>query len=461
MIYSYSKKTIYIFWIVCTIILFSIEFIMIDNSPAMTKFHEFQLLLIYAVSQTLSIKRFGMFNIFSLVLVGFFIFAIGGVFHFFVSNEDILEFVDRGFGDFYFTNSVMQESLLVYTLFIALSFLGYSYFYKKTNSFVGCTGKANDDSVYLKIGKVLMWSFLAIEVYKGYLYFSSFSINRVLIYLYGNMENPVPTWVRFLATFFEMGYAFVLCSRPDKVTFKKYSALFFVVLIPEILLGNRGMFGAYILYYLWYYARFYNPRPISMKYVAVFGIVMLLVFQAMEFMRNGSDWTKMDFSPTQFLKGQAASFYILPIYIQNSESMQYYIYPFVLYNVIGGFSGYTGQSIEVLQHKCGVGHQLMYAVNPNYYLNGGSFGSSNIVELYDLGVMGVVFGALLLPFMLTYFERKFATNRIALFMSYSLLAHFFLSARGSYFPPCYTIFKLLIFYAIIVFFLKSKKYSRK
>ena len=454
MVVKTNKRESYAVGMLFVIIMFFMEYMMINDSHFMTKFQEFQLLLAYGIAQYLSIRKFGMFNIFSLILVGFFIFAIGGVFHFFVSDDNILEFLDHGFGDQYFTNRIMQESLLIYTLFISLAFLGYSYQYKPQNSFIGQEGKRPNDIIYFKIGKFLMWAFLAVEIYKGYLYFSSFSISRVLIYLYGNMENPVPTWVRFFATFFEMGYAFIICSRPEKTVFKKYSALFFVVLIPEILLGNRGMFGAFLLYYLWYYARYYNPRPISMKYVFIFGVVMLLIFQMMEIMRNGGELSKGTYSLTAFLKGQATSFYILPLYIQNASSIQYYIYPFVLYPIIGGFSGYTGQSIEVLEHKCGVGHQLMYTVSPDYYLNGGSFGSSNIVELYDLGICGIIVGALLLPMMLSFFERKFNSSRFTLFLSYSLLSQFLLSARGSFFPPLYTIVKLFIFYSLILLLYK-------
>lgn len=450
------KRDRYIIFILLSIAIFFIEEnTLIIDRYYMTRFHELQLLLVYGWAQAQSIRKFGMFNIFSLVLVGFFIFAVGGVFHYYLSGDNILEFTGHGFGDFYFTNSEMQMSLMIYSLFIIIAYFGYSYFYRKTSSYEERISINEKDIFYLKVGKFLMWGFLAVEIYKGYLYFSSFSIDRVLIYLYGNMENPVPSWVRLMATFFEMGYAFILCSKPDKSVFKHYSLLFFVVLIPEILLGNRGMFGAFILFFLWYYARFYNPRPIKMKYILIFGVFMLLVFQYMEFQRTGKDMSQVTFSVTEFLKGQATSFYILPIYIQNSSSIQYYLYPFVLYPILGGFSGYTGQSLEVLKHKCGVGHQLMYTVSPNYYLNGGSFGSSNIVELYDLGLLGIIAGAIFLPIMLSFLEKQFAKSRLALFMSYSLLTHFVLSARGSFFPQLYGIVKLILFYFLIISFFNA------
>lgn len=432
-------------------VLFAAEYLLTGEQAALTQAYEIQLLAVYGLVLLSSIRRFGPFNLFTLVLVGYFIFAVGGIFHYVVSGEDILEISGIGLGEFYFTNEIMQRSLLIYTLFFVIAYLTYRFIHNRQETVGGLLLPRAADKRHLRIGKWLMWGFLGIELYRGYLYFNSFSADRVLIYLYGNMENPVPAWVRFLAEFFEIGYAFVLCSCPDKRLFKRYSLLFFVVMLPEILLGNRGKFGAYILFYLWYYARFYNARPIKLKYMVLLGAGLLFLFQGMQYYRDGDDLTAMSYSLTLFLKGQAISFYLLPIYMQQAGAIQYYIYPFILYNIIGGFSGYTGQSVEVLQHKCGVGHQLMYTINPDYYLGGNSLGSSSITELYDLGLTGLAAGAVLLPVMLRFLERKFATSRFALFLSYSLLTQFFLSARSSFFPSFYNLFKLTLFYLLINF----------
>lgn len=458
-----TKKNIsYLLLIILSVVIFLIEFFTVNENSFFTKFYEFQLLAIYGICQIQSVRKFGMFNIFTLILVGFFIFAIGGILHYFLSGDSILELPGSGFGDFYFKNSEIQASLLIYTIFVLLAYLVYKRNYQNNDKteYLIHYREQNYNPMYFKLGKWLMWSFLIIEIYKGYLYFSSFSLDRTLIYLYGNMANPVPTWVRFLATFYEMGYAFILCSLPDKTIFKKYSALYFVVLIPEILLGNRGMFGAFLLFFFWYYARFYNPQPIKTKYVFIGGALMLVVFQAMQFYRDDSDMSAVTFSLTLFLKGQSVSFFILPLYMQFASSMQYYLYPFVLYNLISGFSGYTGQSIEVLQHNCGVGHQLMYAINPDFYLSGASLGSSSITELYDLGIIGVIVGALFFPVMIVFFEKKFASSRFFLFLSFFLFTSFVMSSRGSFFPNTYAILKYFIFFKMLIYeyqFFKVKK----
>ena len=264
------------------------------------------------------------------------------------------------------------------------------------------------------------------------------------------MANPIPTWVRFIAYFFELGYYFIIASIPGERDFKKYSMLYFVVLIPQIMLGNRGMFGAFLLFYLWYYYSFYGKMAIKTITAIIGGVGMLVIFQLMEFMRDGANMSLSSISLTKFLVGQGVSFYILPLYIDYADSMQYYLYPFFLYNILSGFTGYTGQSIEVLQHNCGVGHQLMYTVDSSYYLAGASFGSSSITEIYDAGIIGFILLSVFFSIMLSFFEWKILTSRFFCLGGLMFVTHFVLSARGSFFPSLYGIVKLFLFYQFIL-----------
>lgn len=439
-----KNNSIYLFISVTFLVL---ERLFLNNDFFQTKLLELQLVLIWVIAQYKSYKKFGLFSLYSLCMMGFFIFSIGAVFHFLVSGDDI-RILERGFGDFKFSYRTIQESLWVYSAFILLSFVTYNSLFDRGK--VRHTQHTLDSNLqYFDIGKYLMWGFLIIEIYKGYLYFNAFNANRVEIYLLGNMANPVPSWIRFLSTFFEVGYYFILASIPDPKVFKKYTLLYFVVLVPEIMLGNRGMFGAFLLFYLWYFYTYYKKQAISTKSAFLLGVFMLVIFQLMEFLRNGASASLSSISFTKFLVSQGVSFYILPIYIDNIGHIQYYLYPFILYNIIGGFSGYTGQGVEVLNYKCGVGHQLMYTVNPNYYLAGGSFGSSSIVEVYDTGIVGLIFFSIFFAYMLIFLERRFKSNRFFCFTCLFFVSHFILSARGSYFPQLYGIVKLFIFYIFL------------
>ena len=449
------NKRNYVIILISSLLAFGIEYLLFSNISSTTTYFELQLVLIWAIAQFYSYRTFGIGNIYTLVLSATFLFSVGGVFHYLISGEDICQLLGMGFGNYYFSNRIIQESLWAYSVYIWLSFITYRYLYfkfKKKNNLVSIQKIRYNNPIYYRIGKFLMYVFTIVAIYKGYLYVTSFSMDRVLIYLYGNMANPIPSWLRFLDTFFTVGYYFIIASNPDRKTFKKYSSFYFIAIIPEILLGNRGMFGAFLLFYIWYYYRNFNSRAFKVKYLLTFGIAMLMLFQLMQFYRDGfSGDTSL--SITRFLVDQSVSFYILPLYIQHAGNIAYYSYPFVFYNLIGGFSGYTGQSIEVLQHNCGVGHQLMYTVSPEYYLAGASFGSSSITELYDLGALGVILGGILFSVMIFFFDKKINVSPFMRFISLFLFTAFILSSRGSFFPSLYSIIKLFIFYkfSLIVF----------
>lgn len=438
--------------IVLSILFFIIERTIFCDDALITVFMEFQVVALWLLVMYKSYKQFGLFSLYSLCMIGFFMFSVGGIFHFLVSGDDIRH-LERGFGDFVFSHQTIQKSLWAYSAFICISYLSYKTF--RTPPANSLRQRLMSNSRFFQIGKILMYTFLVFQIYKGYLYFTAFSINRIDIFLLGNMANPVPSWLRFIAYFFELGYYFIIASIPTEKDFKRYSVFYFIALIPDIMLGNRGMFGAFLLFYLWYYYFMYGKMAIKTRTAIICGIGMLVVFQLMEFMRNGGGMNFSSISLTSFLVSQGVSFYILPLYIDYANNIQYHIYPFFLYNILGGFSGYTGQSVEVLMHKCGVGHQLMYAVNPNYYLAGASFGSSSIVEIYDTGLIGFVLLSIFFSIMLSFFERKMFTSRFFCLGSLFLVTHFVLSARGSYFPSLYGIVKLFIFYRIIL--LATKK----
>ncbi len=428
---------------------FIIERFFLNNDALLTRFLEFQVVFIWFFSLYYSIKKFGLFSLYTLCLVGIFLFSVGAIFHFLISGDDIRH-LERGFGYFCFSYHTIQLSLWIYSLFIFISFVTYSQLYNRSKRKFANIVSLQYNPLYFNIGKLLMLFFFAIQLYKGYLYFAAFSANRVEIFLYGNMANPVPSWLRFLSTFFEVGYYFILASIPNEKELKKYTLLYFVVIIPEIMLGNRSMFGAFILFYLWYNYVYYGKSVVKVNNAIILGLIMLVIFQVMEIMRDGGDFSLSSISLTKFLVSQGVSFYILPLYIDNIGQIQYYLYPFILYPILGGFSNYTGQSIEALNYKCGVGHQLMYTVNPNYYLSGASFGSSSIVEIYDTGVVGLFFFSIFFAYMLVFFEKKFRTNRFYCFACLFLVSHFVLSARGSYFPQIYGLVKLFIFYKFML-----------
>ena len=96
----------------------------------------------------------------------------------------------------------------------------------------------------------------------------------------------------------------------------------------------------------------------------------------------------------------------------------------------------------------------MYAVDPDGYLAGASFGSSIFTEMYDTGIVCYVLLSLLFSSMIVWVEKKVHVNSFFRFACLVLVSHFVISARNSYFPNLYGIVKLYIFYTLILYIAK-------
>ena len=146
-----NKKDLLLFTLF-SMVLFLVEYqFLIQEENIYTTFFQIQLLVVYFTILWKSYKKFGFFSLFSLVLIGFFVFSVGGVLHFVVSGESMLKLEEIGYGSFYFSNVIIQESLLVYTVFFVVLYSSYSFFYKKKYSNPPVALKTN--MYFLKIGK--------------------------------------------------------------------------------------------------------------------------------------------------------------------------------------------------------------------------------------------------------------------------------------------------------------------
>ena len=88
----------------------------------------------------------------------------------------------------------------------------------------------------------------------------------------------------------------------------------------------------------------------------------------------------------------------------------------------------------------------MYAVNPEYYLMGASFGSSCVTELYDLGKVGFVLGSIFFGYMVFWVDKKIDTKIFWRFAAFFILSNLLLAPRGMFFPSFYFLVKYYIFF---------------
>lgn len=116
-------------------------------------------------------------------------------------------------------------------------------------------------------------------------------------------------------------------------------------------------------------------------------------------------------------------------------------YPFFLDSLIGGMLPAAGQSLETLQIRSSIGHQLVYTINPNYYLAGNSMGTSFITEAYEFGIIGVIISAFVFVKVILLFEKSIAKSRIGKYFLFYMFTIIVLSPRGAILPGIYDLLK--------------------
>ena len=409
-------------------LIFYIEYQFVNDVALFTNWYLFQLLLLCFVSLWHSIKRFGLHNLYSLLLISITLFWFSGLFiSIFYPDFDYREM--SSFINISISEKNMQKTLILYSVFLA-----------GLNVITG-VGKAKRETFsletntcYLKLGKFLMLSMFVFALYKAKIEFTLLVGNRSSLFLDGNSSLNIPIYIRAFSNLFRIGFLFIIASVPSKGDFIKYSLLYIITLVPSLGFGNRMLFALTILYIIWYVGYVYKCKFNAVK-IILFAVGLVVLFQVIALMRTGdnSDSYSLLFLFALFFISQSISFYILPLYMESMSHLGDYPYPFVCDAFFAGFIQTSGQSIDTLSHRANLGHQLVYYLNPDYYLSGYSLGTSSIAELYEFGIWSVFIGSVLLAFFIFYFQNKVISSHLLLFLSFVIVTSIVSSPRNSYF----------------------------
>jgi oligosaccharide repeat unit polymerase len=275
--------------------------------------------------------------------------------------------------------------------------------------------------------------------------------NFVKLYIGGSSALTIPSYLRLGSILFKSGYMLILASLPKKSTFIRYSFLNLGLMLPQVAIGFRGTWSISIIFIIWYYVKVYN-RKIDYKKILIGGFALVVLLQIVAFSREKRDVDGIRIINifVLFFASQSMSFNVLPLYIQFKNSMIPHNYPFILDPILSMLIRADGQSLEVLGRRSSLGHQLVYTINPNYYLGGFSLGTSSIAELYEFGIIGIIVGSILFSWYVAKFNKLIMHNRWILFLSYVFTSHIISSPRAAFLPSAYEIIRLS-FFAFVIF----------
>ena len=439
---NFSYKSIPVLQTFMLIVVLFQYFVTISNESLYTSFLSIELLIIYGLLLFSSIRRRGLFDLYSLLLFTMGLFTYGEIiFSFFDSSVDYrIAYIGE---ELRFKEDTIQKAMLVYCAYMLSLDIGIHFFERNNDQRI--IFQVEFDADVYKIGKLMMLFFAAFAFYRAYLQFQILNSNRLLLFQGGSTGLEIPLAIRITSTLFLFGCYVFTASKPPLKHFLWATVVYVMVQIPDLMIGNRMALGVLFLYVIWMAVQVYNYQ-INVKKLVIPLVGVILVFQYIGMSRVDMDTSGMGVVSLviKFLTMQATSFGLLCTYMQYTPNISG-PYPFVLDSLIGGLTGYTGQSETVLAHRASIGHQLVYEISPDYYFAGQSSGTSCVTELYEFGIVGVIVGALLFAFMIILFRKHFSHSRLLLLLSYSIFSVVVTSPRAGMFLPLYEIIKSFVF----------------
>jgi oligosaccharide repeat unit polymerase len=464
-----------IFFSLLSLSIVGIEFLYVNENINYTYFIEIQLIVVYLGVFVHSCIKNGLMNIYTLFLGTLGLFSFMGIFFSIFTEYDyriVYSLITINFPEL-----ILQKTILLYTIFLLTINCSFNFFEIKSQlkelrkaKYTIYNQENSTNIKLLQIGKGIMWLFIILALYRMFLEVKILYNNRSLLFIEGMDGIGLPFYLRLSTTFFQTGYLFILASYPPKNTFLRYSILYIITIIPGLVIGNRMMFVVSVLFVFWYLYKMYNHKFNYVK-ILILGVVFVIFLQFVAFNRSGIDNLSIGIGTIMiiFLTSQSLSFNILGLYLQYEDIICHHNYPFILDPVIGWLTNVSGQSMEFIDTRASLGHHMIYSLNPGYYANGSSLGTTSIAELYEFRMIGVITGAIIISWFIVKFNYMVIRHRSYMMFSLLIFTTILISPRASFFPNVYGLLKNITFYFVILFVvnillnrkLSIKKFKRK
>lgn len=426
-----------------------VEYFEVPGDKSLTTLLEIELAVFYFVSLVVVVKKYGIFHIGSLYCFTFGLFNFGNFFFELFLGTDFRNVFSTV--EINLREETVQKMLVVYLFYYVVFFFSFLILmeYRVHKRRGGKVEPEIGENYKLeKIGTTVMRVFFLFALARVLMEIRGVMSSGELIYVSG-ASSSVPFPIKIGELLYRCGYMILLMSRPPQKTYIKYSILYFIVDAPNVAIGLRATIVEDILFMVYYYSKVYNVRIKAYK-VIVPGVLAIFALQTMALMRWGGEMnaTVKELLP-MFLASQSTSVYVLGLYIQNFNLP--HNYPFILDPIMIFFlPQYTGQSLETLQHRSNLGHQLIYHMDSSAYLAGHSLGTTQVAELYEFGIIGIIIGAFIYAAFLCLLDKKLLSSRKWLFASLVLVTSVMMAPRSYYLPGLYSLVKLVIVYIFIM-----------
>lgn len=430
-----------------------------NSNITLTNFYIIQLLIIYVLGFVECVRKLGIYNLFSLIISLFFVFVLGGIAVSPFFEYSIRVAVSPDYQEF--PEYITQKTLVIYSVFFSCIFIFYFFNYHKSSQKIILKDSQYRKKIY-SIGRLILLLTFPVALLYGMELMSSDARTNMLID--GGSSAPLP--LRIAHMLFTVAFYLIVASVPTKKQFLTSFFIYLIALIPVLMGGERGEVVVPIIFLVWYLNKFYKYK-IKLRFLVIGGVFIMVMSYIIVFLRLDQeiDNTNIALLIFGFFASSSTSFKLMSWYLLYKDHILNHTYPFFLDSVIGGMLGASGQNVETLQVRSSIGHQLVYAINPDYYLSGASMGTAFVTESYEFGIIGVIIGAFIFIQFVKFVENKAWHYRITMFFLYYQVQLLLLSPRGAFLPGIYDILKfgglvsvIMLFYGISLF---KKKVNHK
>ena len=436
-----------------------------SDSRSLTNLYLCQLCFVFAVSYATTVSKLGWTHIFSLLQFTTLVFMISTPLLSPLADGDTIRIAYSPIREV-FDERIVQRVLVIFGAYVATGFL--VYFCGRPVAPQKYVLNAGTRRMYFVIGKTSLILMLPFA-----LYYAMFliSIGRANLYSAGTGALGMPLYIRVANMVYTVGYFLIVASKPSFKEYSIYTLLYFISLIPTLLSGERGEVLLVIVFYVWYISNVYKKR-IKWFVIAILGIAGVVISYVISLTRQelGVEAEGLFKIILTFFSESSTTFKLTAFYVENKDSIPHNL-PFFLdqpfYGLTSTILGLpsAGQSLEMVEVRSSLAHNLVYYLNPGYYLNGNSMGTAWVAECYEFGIIGVILGATVLSLFVRFFETRIVGSRYFSILTYMFFGLIIMSPRSSLFPSLYTVLKWFIVTLVLCvtyrfMHYKSKVYSR-
>lgn len=249
---------------------------------------------------------------------------------------------------------------------------------------------------------------------------------------------------------------YMICTiEQNEKRFNIAFAVYLLVMGIQLLQGSRLEFIVVVLTFLYLRFRLFK-RKISLPLAGVLMVLGVLGIYFIACLRAGN---LGDFSISgalrYFFVNMSGSLNVPAYYVQNKEGLSHNTYPYVLDAIvrIGQMILHpdmaSGQSLELIQYRFNLGHQITYHISAKYYLSGAGVGNNFIAELLEFGIPGVLIGSFVLVKLISLFDEHIGHNLYLRFMAPAFVGKILIVPRAELFYDTYNLVKYGAIFCVI------------